>query len=78
MNPEKSITKKPGAKPGNTNAQAGETPATSQLQIRCTPTEKASWVRAAEGQKLSDWVRNTLNSAAKPHNAELTGRGDES
>ena len=57
--------KKPGAKPGNTNALAGETPAASQLQIRCTPTEKAIWVHAAKGEKLSYWVRNTLNAAAK-------------
>ncbi|MFA5921188.1 MAG: hypothetical protein WC856_07835 [Methylococcaceae bacterium] len=56
---------KPGAKPGNKNAQVGDYPATSQLQIRCTQTEKASWVHAANGEKLSDWVRNTLNAAAK-------------
>ena len=54
---------KPGAKPGNTNAQAGDNPATSTLQIRCTPGEKAAWVRAANGLKLSDWVRERLNSA---------------
>lgn len=54
---------KPGAKPGNTNAQAGEIPATSILQIRCTPAEKAAWVHAANGRKLSDWVRERLNSA---------------
>lgn len=57
-----SHTKKPGAKPGNTNAQAGETPATSFLQIRCTPAEKAAWVHAAKGHKLSDWVKKTLNA----------------
>lgn len=57
-------TIKPGAKPGNTNAQAGESPATSQLQVRCTPAEKAAWVKASNGGKLSDWVRDALNKAA--------------
>jgi hypothetical protein len=56
---------KPGAKLGNTNAQRGDYPATSQIQIRCTPAEKSGWVRAANGEKLSDWVRNALNLAAK-------------
>lgn len=53
-----------GAQPNNKNAQAGEIPATSQLQIRCTPAEKAAWVHAANGSKLSDWVRAVLNEKA--------------
>lgn len=60
MTPAKS---KPGAKPGNTNAQRDLQPATSWLQVRCTPAEKAAWVKSAGGQKLSDWVRQRLNSA---------------
>jgi hypothetical protein len=60
---------KPGAKPGNTNALTGESPSTSQLQIRCTPAEKAAWVHAANGGKLSDWVRSKLNAAAEAHNS---------
>ncbi|WP_427501389.1 hypothetical protein ACQE3E_06720 [Methylomonas sp. MED-D] len=56
---------KPGAKPGNTNAQTGDQPATSTLQIRVTPAEKAAWVHAAAGEKLSNWVRGALNRAAR-------------
>ena len=57
-------TKKPGAKPGNTNAQVGTEPATSQLQIRCRPAEKAAWVHAAKrrGMTLSEWATSLLNS----------------
>ena len=50
---------------GNKNAQHGDIAATSQLQIRCTPKEKTRWVRAAKGKKLSDWVRDALNAAAR-------------
>ncbi|WP_446807965.1 hypothetical protein ACH50O_11660 [Methylomonas sp. 2BW1-5-20] len=53
-----------GAQYGNTNAQIADQPATSQLQIRCTPAEKALWVHASSGEKLSEWVRSTLNAAA--------------
>ena len=38
--------------------------ATSFLYIRCTPAEKAAWVRAAKGQPLSAWVRDRLKPAS--------------
>lgn len=36
----------------------------SVLHIECGRREKSSWVRAASGRKLADWVRETLNEAA--------------
>jgi predicted HicB family RNase H-like nuclease len=58
------MTNKPGAKPGNTNA-VKEGGATSQVQFRCTPSDKAGWVKAAqrEGLKLTEWIVRALNSA---------------
>lgn len=53
---------KPGAKPGNTNAIKGDTPATSLLTVRCTPADKAAWVKAAGG-KLAPWVIEQLNKS---------------
>jgi hypothetical protein len=43
---------------GNSNALAGDEPATSWLQVRVTPEAKAAYVKAAqaEGVKLSAWV----------------------
>jgi|TARA_R110000782_G_scaffold15724_1_gene45739 hypothetical protein len=35
------------------------------LTLRCTPKEKALWVKSAEGKKLAQWVTETLNKAAK-------------
>ena len=55
---------KPHGMSGKRNAAKDGASATSQLQIRCTPVEKATWVHAAHGKKLSDWVRKTLNEAA--------------
>ena len=40
------------------------TPAASWLQVRCTPQQKARWVRAAGGKKLSAWVVRALDEAA--------------
>lgn len=34
--------------------------ATSVLHIRVTPAEKAAYVKAAKGGKLSEWVRQAL------------------
>jgi hypothetical protein len=42
------------------NAQRGENPATSWLQVRVTPAEKAKVVRDARGEKLSLYVRRKL------------------
>ncbi|MDG4813054.1 hypothetical protein P8629_08540 [Hydrogenovibrio sp. 3SP14C1] len=48
----------------NKNAVKGDEPATSHINIRVTPTEKAKWVKASAGGKLSDWIRKSLNDAA--------------
>jgi len=50
---------------GNHNAVSGEEPATSQIQMRVTPSEKSAWVKAAQrdGKNLSQWIRDTLNAA---------------
>jgi len=38
--------------------------ATSFLHLRCKPSEKAAWVKAAQGKGgLSKWVLDTLNRA---------------
>lgn len=54
-----------GAKPGNTNAQRGTESATSYIHARCTPRDKAAWVKAAQAQnlKLTEWIVKVLNSA---------------
>jgi|694.fasta_scaffold14059_16 hypothetical protein len=54
---------KQGAPKNNKNA-AKDDGATSHLHMRCTPEEKANWVHAAGGY-VADWVRKTLNNAAK-------------
>lgn len=43
---------------GNRNAMRGAEPATAILHVRCTPTKKARWVKAAQraGMRLSEWV----------------------
>jgi len=56
------IDKKHGGT-GNNNATK-EITKSSVLTIRCTPQEKAAWVRAAHGQKLATWVTDALNKAA--------------
>ena len=56
--------RKPGAKPGNSNALKSAEPLACNVQIRCTPMEKEIWVHTANGE-LSNWVRKTLNAAAK-------------
>ena len=38
--------------------------ADSHLHIRVTRTDKARWVRAAAGHKLSEWVVENLNRAS--------------
>ncbi len=57
--------KKPGAKPGNTNAKRGTEAATSYIHARCTPQDKAMWVKAAQAKnlKLTEWIVKVLNSA---------------
>ena len=48
---------------GNQNA-AKESPATSWIQVRVTPTQKAGFVKKAqaEGLNLSAWVLKKLQS----------------
>jgi len=54
---------KHGAPKGNANARRGDVSATSMLQMRCTPAQKAAWVRAAqaENMKLTEWVVKKLD-----------------
>jgi hypothetical protein len=49
---------------GNQNA-VKDNPKTSILNVRCTPSDKGTWVQAAGGQKLAEWVTTALNDAAK-------------
>jgi hypothetical protein len=52
---------------GNQHARKPmEDKATSFLHVRCSPSDKAGWVRAAKGGKLAQWVVKSLNEAAKP------------
>lgn len=48
----------------NRNAQRGAEPATAVLHVRCTPTQKAGWVKAAQraGLRLSEWVVRRLDA----------------
>lgn len=52
-----------GAKPGNKNAQRGAEAADSFIHARCTATDKAAWVKAAQAQnmKLTEWIVKVLN-----------------
>lgn len=52
---------KPGGQPNNKNAVKDDGK-TSHLHIRVTPEQKAAWVKAAAGKKLSEWVIETLNA----------------
>ena len=49
---------------GNSHASK-EVTKSSVLTIRCTPSEKAKWVNAAKGQKLAQFVTESLNNAAQ-------------
>ena len=49
---------------GNTNASKEDTKS-SVLTVRCYPHEKAAWVKASKGQKLAEWVTETLNDHAE-------------
>lgn len=55
--------KKPGAQPGNQNA-VSDNPATSTVVFRCTPQEKAAWVRSAQAadMKLTEWIKKKINA----------------
>lgn len=44
---------------GSKNAKK-DNPATSHIHIRCTPEEKAKVVKAAGGEKLSDYIRKKI------------------
>lgn len=49
----------------NSNAQKASEPATSHINARVTPTNKAGWVKQAqrENLKLTEWIVKTLNAA---------------
>jgi len=44
----------------NQNAMRGESPATSTVQFRVTPREKAALVKAAHPGKLTEWIRKRI------------------
>ena len=50
---------------GNTNA-VSDNPKVKRLSVRCTPSDKECWAKAAGDTKLSAWITDTLNEAAKP------------
>ncbi len=55
---------------GNRNAAKADEDKKQQdsyLRILCWKHEKAAWVRAASGKKLSQWVRDTLNKEAQKY-----------
>jgi len=64
----------------NTNAQKGSQAATSWLQIRVTPADKAGWVKAARESgsvNLTEWVTRSLNATPEMiHALELNGRDE--
>jgi hypothetical protein len=47
--------------------KSGKKPMGERLEIRVSAAEKAAYDRAASGAKMerSDWIRATLNAAAK-------------
>jgi hypothetical protein len=55
-----------------TEAEAGDKKQEpdQSLFVRCNHGDKGKWVRAAKGAKLTDWVIQTLNEAAKAQNKE--------
>lgn len=52
------------ANAGNTHAQIADEPATAILHVRCTPAQKARWVKTAQraGMRLSEWVVRRLDA----------------
>ncbi len=53
---------------GNNNAKkSDDDKASSFIHARCTPAEKAVWVRRAnaENLKLTEWIIKNLNAAAE-------------
>jgi hypothetical protein len=45
----------------------GDKAMAARLEIRLEPAEKAAWTAAAQaaGMECSDWIRKTLNAAAR-------------
>lgn len=48
---------------GQKNA-AKEVTKSSRLYIRCTPEEKALWLKASKGETLAQWATDSLNKSA--------------
>lgn len=46
------------------NNRHGEEPATSRIFVNVMPSQKAAYVKAAGGEKLSAWVKRVLDEAA--------------
>ena len=49
---------------GNRNAAHGDDNKSSNIFARTTPTQKASYVKAANGEKLCSWILKTLDKEA--------------
>lgn len=47
--------------------KSGESPMTTRIEIRALPDERDAYMSAAEAAQvgMSDWIRDTLNLAAK-------------
>tara|TARA_R100001377_G_scaffold73484_1_gene49478 strand:+ start:308 stop:481 length:174 start_codon:yes stop_codon:yes gene_type:complete len=55
---------KPHGNTGNTHA-IKNVKKESMLTLRCTSKDKARWVKLAKGQKLAQFVTETLNNVGK-------------
>jgi hypothetical protein len=44
---------------------------TSRIELRVTPEEKDAWTRAADGQRLSEWLRDMANRFAEGNDPVL-------
>lgn len=65
---------RPGARPGNSNAQKKDSEkALSYIHARVKASDKAQWVKNAqnEGLKLTEWITKTLNNATDKQQKNL-------
>ena len=62
--PEGRGTGWPGAIGGKPRSASGQ-PSVYQISVRITAEERDSWLAAAGDGRLADWIRSTLNGAAR-------------
>ena len=48
----------------NRNAAKGDENLSAFIAFRTTPTQKAAWLQAANGEKLEVWIKRTLDKAS--------------